>query len=141
MIYLDTSAFLKLYIREGGSEQVHSIVVAQRQPLPVVDFLHAEFLNALRLKVFWGELDSATAEHLIALFDDRVYRGQYVHVPTDRVRLLKDFRSLSVHTQSLGCRSLDILHVASALQLEARTFVTFDERQRELAFRAGLTMA
>ena len=141
MIYLDTSAFLKLYIREGGSEQVHSIVVAQREPLPVSDFLHVEFLNALRLKVFWGELDSATVEHLIALFDDRVYRGQYVHVPADRVRLLKDFRSLSVHTQSIGCRSLDILHVASAMQLDVQTFVTFDERQRELAFRAGLAVS
>jgi len=42
------------------------------------------------------------------------------------------------HTITDGHRSLDILHVATALQLEAEVFLTFDERQRKLAHAEGL---
>ncbi len=48
MIYLDTSAFIKLYLHEEGSEEVHGVVVAQTYPLPVWHFLEIEFVNALR---------------------------------------------------------------------------------------------
>jgi len=34
MIYLDTSAFMKLYLGENGSEEVHRLVVPQPDPLP-----------------------------------------------------------------------------------------------------------
>jgi len=71
VIYLDTSAFLKLYIREEGSESVQATIESQDQPLPVADVLQWEFFNALRLKVFWQEMDDATVDHLFALFDDR----------------------------------------------------------------------
>jgi hypothetical protein len=42
------------------------------------------------------------------------------------------------HTTRIGCRSLDILHVAAALELGAVRFLSFDGRQRQLARRAGL---
>ena len=42
------------------------------------------------------------------------------------------------HTPELGSRMLDVLHVASALELGAKTIVTYDERQIELAKCAGL---
>jgi len=37
-----------------------------------------------------------------------------------------------------GNRTLDILHVATAVHLGAKQFLTFDARQRELAKYAGL---
>ncbi len=40
----------------------------------------------------------------------------------------------------MGCRSLDVLHVASAIELGLRVFVTFDVRQQELARSAGLKL-
>ena len=62
MIYLDTSAFLKLYILEGGSLEVQALVTAQDSPLPVWDLLEAEFANALRLKAIWREVTPAQAD-------------------------------------------------------------------------------
>jgi predicted nucleic acid-binding protein len=38
----------------------------------------------------------------------------------------------------LGNRTLDTLHVASALELKAERFWTFDDRQAKLARAAGL---
>lgn len=42
------------------------------------------------------------------------------------------------HTPCIGCRSLDILQVAIALLLKVDQFLTFDQRQRNLALAAGL---
>jgi predicted nucleic acid-binding protein len=39
------------------------------------------------------------------------------------------------------CRTLDILHVATALVAQITTFVTCDKRQAQLAERAGLDVA
>jgi predicted nucleic acid-binding protein len=41
-------------------------------------------------------------------------------------------------TFQLGVRTLDILHVASALVLKAEAFYTFDGRKRRLAKAEGL---
>jgi predicted nucleic acid-binding protein len=44
------------------------------------------------------------------------------------------------HTPKLGTRSLDVLHVACALELNLRYFLTFDGRQQKLATAAGLKL-
>jgi predicted nucleic acid-binding protein len=42
------------------------------------------------------------------------------------------------HTKTIGSRSLDVIHVASALSMGADRFFTFDEKQSQLAAAAGL---
>jgi len=44
------------------------------------------------------------------------------------------------HTSTPGCRSLDVLHVASAIELQFKQFTTFDSRQQQLAKAAGLKL-
>jgi predicted nucleic acid-binding protein len=138
VIYLDTSAFLKLYVIEDQSQLVDQLVRSQSDPLPVWDLLRAEMINALRLKVFWKELEEGEASRLAATFDDRIRRGQYWVPQIGRSELMADFARLSHHTPEIGTRTMDILHVACALQLEPERFVTFDKRQRSLALLAGL---
>jgi predicted nucleic acid-binding protein len=140
VIYLDTSAFLKLYVREEGSQFVQGCLEEQDHPVPIPDILRFEFLNALRLKVFWNELTDGTVDHLLTLFDDRLLRGQYAVVEIDAGRRISDFRHLTSHSSTLGCRTLDVLHVATALQLRPDRFITFDDRQRSLATAAGLSV-
>ena len=45
------------------------------------------------------------------------------------------------HTPKLGNGSLDVLHVACARELRLRYFLTFDQRQQQLAAAAGLKVA
>lgn len=47
-------------------------------------------------------------------------------------------RLSSSHSESLGTRSSDILHVASALVLGSTEFLTFDRRQTAMAQAVGL---
>ncbi len=140
MIYLDTSAFIKLYIRESESETLQSFITAQDHPLPVWDMLEAEFCNALRLKIFWGDLTEAQAAGQIEHYERRKHAGQYYVPEVSRAALMTAFHALSRETARLGCRTMDILHVAFALQIEPQTFVTYDARQRALAEHAGLNV-
>ncbi len=48
---------------------------------------------------------------------------------------------VTAHAAQLLCRSLDVLHVASALQLESTRFVTADDRQLTLAKVVGMLTA
>jgi hypothetical protein len=41
-------------------------------------------------------------------------------------------------TPKLGARSIDVLHIACAMELKLRRFLTFDERQQQLAPLVGL---
>lgn len=42
------------------------------------------------------------------------------------------------HTSATKCRSLDLLHVAAALEIGCREFASFDVRQRAIARKTGL---
>ena len=77
MLYLDTSALLKLHIREQGSEAVQAKVSSQDFPLPIWEIQKMELINALRLKAFWKEITATQAEHQIELFQKRRRQGLY----------------------------------------------------------------
>ena len=138
MIYLDTSALLKLYLREKGSEWGQEQVAAQSDTLPIWELQEAELTNALRLKVFWRDITTAQAEGQLAHFRSRKERGQYVFPHLDRAALMEGFRQLSCHSMKIGTRTLDVMHVACACKIQADTFISFDERQCALAKLAGL---
>jgi predicted nucleic acid-binding protein len=65
--------------------------------------------------------------------------GVLAHAAVAWPEVLWEAERLSAgHSETMGTRSLDILHVASALVLGAEQFVTFDTRQGALARAAGL---
>ena len=140
MIYLDTSALVKLYVLEAGSEFVQSCLSEQDDPLPIWELQEAELANALHLKVFRNEWTEAEAELQIEHFHSRKQRGLYVFPEIDRVELIREFHRLSRETPRTGCRTMDILHVACALQIPSCRFLTFDGRQGKMARLAGLEM-
>jgi predicted nucleic acid-binding protein len=137
MIYLDTSALLKLYVKEPSSASVQTYLSQQEDPLPLSEILEMELINALRLKVFWGDIQKQQADEQIALFESRKKRGFYYYPEVYRSELMATFRKLSESTPQLGCRSLDILHLAYAQIFGVQNFVTFDARQRTLAVQVG----
>jgi predicted nucleic acid-binding protein len=137
MIYLDTSAFIKLYLQEDGTAEVHRLVVGQQEPLPVWSLMELEFLNALRFKVFLAEMEPDQVERVITLYLERKRGGQYFVPLLDPVALHEVCLRLTLKTPTTGCRSLDILHVAAARLCNATLFVTADKRQAALAEAEG----
>lgn len=140
MLYLDTSALLKLYVLEEGSRQVQDLISAQEDPLPIWEIQEFEFQNALHLKAFRKQITPEQCAGQIDLFKKRKLRGQYFFPEIQRSDLSDRFSDLSRHTLTLGCRTMDVLHVACASCLGIRDFVTFDERQAGLARLAGMNL-
>lgn len=138
MLYLDTSALLKLYVLEEGSERVDALVRGQPHPLPVWEIQEMEFTNGLWLKVFRKEITKPQAETQLRLFQRRKKSGLYFFPEIHRSSLMATFERLSRRTPETGCRTMDILHVACALEIGAITFLSFDDRQRRLAAKEGL---
>ena len=138
MIYLDTSALIKLYIRESASEEVQHWVASQDEPLPVWELQEMELVNALYLKVFWKDISLRDAETQIDLFRKRQDKGYYVHPDFDRLSWVEMFFRVCRATPELGSRTLDIQHVACACLLDPDAFVSYDERQRNLATKLNL---
>lgn len=75
----------------------------------------------------------------ISLFQANIESGALVVVPIDWVEVMGIAERLSQqHTFSKGYRAFDLLHVATALHLEASEFLTFDVKQSRLAELEGL---
>lgn len=65
--------------------------------------------------------------------------GLLTHLPVEWTNVFRRADELSEkHAGRGGQRTIDLLHVAIALECVARTFLSFDNRQRKLARAAGL---
>lgn len=111
----------------------------QTLPLPVTWLHQLEFRNALRLRVFRKEITPAQRDaSLNALLAD-LASGVLVHALPPLAELTTEAERLSaMNSETLGTRSIDILHVAAALVLGLPELLTFDHRQQALAMAAGL---
>ena len=139
--YYDTGLLLKLYTAEPESPAVQAFVHSRAQSLQITGLHHAECVSALRLKEFRGECTATEATGALKLLDDDLRAGVLRMVAVEWNQVWKQCRCLAeVHAAHTGCRTLDALHVASALVLGAREFITSDHRQSACAIRAGLSV-
>jgi hypothetical protein len=95
----------------------------------------------LRLKAFRKEITTAEMEASLEGFNGDILAGRWKVPEYKEATVWKLARELSDrHAATLGCRTLDLLHVAVALSLGVTTFVTFDQRQGAMAKLEGLTV-
>ncbi len=137
-VYADTSFLVSLYIQDANSAKA-AVTVAKLLPVCFTPLLEHELRNAIRLCVFRRQITTVQREQALHDLESDKAAGVLHPVPLDWPKALKHAEALGRrHTEGLDARGMDILHVASALALKANVFVTFDERQRELARVAGL---
>ncbi|MBA3030812.1 MAG: type II toxin-antitoxin system VapC family toxin [Desulfobacteraceae bacterium] len=139
MIYIDTSAIVKLYIKEPDSRKVSEWIRINNNPIPLTRLIELELLNALKLKQFRKEICEEDFDRIDLKLKQHEASGVYYRPPMDWAVVFHYAFDLSkAHTPTTGSRSLDIMHVASALFLKADKILTFDDRQSQLAAVAGL---
>jgi predicted nucleic acid-binding protein len=137
--YADASALLKLYVHQPESAAMNAWRSRHLGALAVTHHGRAEIVNGICLAAFRGAISAAAMSDALASFDEDFAEGRYVQADLLWRAALQRAADLSrKHTAVLGCRTLDVLHVASALELGLRRFLTFDIRQRELARAVGL---
>jgi predicted nucleic acid-binding protein len=137
--YADPSALLKLYIHQPESARMSLWRARANGPLAVTHHGRVEIINGICLAGFRRDVSSEAMTDALASFDEDFSEGRYIQADVLWRAALQRAADLSRrHTAALGCRSLDVLHVASALELQAKNFLTFDRRQQKLAQVAGM---
>jgi hypothetical protein len=138
--YADTSFLFSLYATDANSSRADAWRQANPAPLPFTAFHRLELRNGLSLALFqqrltlqevqaaWQEVEADCAAGLL------VTRGGLWH------RVMVEAEAFALNqTPVVGCRTLDVLHVAAARLIGTTEFCTFDARQSNLASRLGLT--
>lgn len=131
--YFDTSALVALYVSETHSRLARREAQAAGQ-IPFTPLHDLELGNALRLLRGRHLIDDRQLQQLSGHVVEDRDAERLVETPVDLHRVFARARELSVvHSARVLCRSLDVLHVASSLELGCRRFISGDDRQLLLA--------
>ena len=148
-IYADTSFLVKLLSEELGSAGAVAEYRRLQRPRLFYLPLHAlEIENAIRHRAFHERRIRPANERAqikrerdaaLARVFQYVKRGALEEISVDMDSACTRARRLSSsHTDRLGARAIDLIHVACALLLEVEVFLTSDQRQADLARAEGL---
>lgn len=130
VLYTDTSALVKLVILEAETEAVGD-VISSWDRVATSEIAAIELPRAVARARSDGRADVA---------DDRTVLELLAAVGT--VPLTDDVRALAAGAKPVQLRTLDAVHLASALSLENElaVVITYDHRMREAAELLGLTV-
>ncbi len=143
----ETSFLCALYRKQEQTPQAIDLRESISDPLPVSALVLFEFRQSVRLQMRLHcnnpQLGCGSREGQAMLRDlqSDLSSGVLEVLPADWAGVFSLAEMLSAkHTENGGHRFADILHVATALQLGASTFLTFDPNQRDLAEVEGLAV-
>jgi predicted nucleic acid-binding protein len=138
-VYADSSFLISLLVEDGNSAEAKTYMSKNPERLIFSPLHRLEVRNGIRLRVFRGEIDTMRREAAFRQIDEDLLDEVFQHTPLNWPLVLRRAEELgSLYGESTGNRAADILHVACALELGSRQFLSFDRRQRALAKVAGL---
>ncbi len=125
-LYCDTSALLKLYLPEPGSEEFNEVIEG-RDDVLVSDLAVTEIISAvarrLRQRVLTREAARRLQHAILGRLDEGVYQ---------RVELTRDVHRRAEHfllsLPETPLRAADALHLALATSARAASLASFDAR-------------
>lgn len=137
-VYVDASAWVKLYVQEPHSDAVNSALLGRRD-LFASDLGATEVASALGRACREGRLDAPVARRLHRKLRHHMRSGVVqrldltptVHVEAERLLLC---------APQVPLRAADALHIAAASLSGIATVVTYDPRLANAARSAGLTV-
>jgi len=143
--YPDTSFLCALYRRQANTAEAVAHRGSMKEPLAVTALLLFEFRQSVRWQTFLHRSDASKGytgregSKMLADLQSDLSEELVKMEPVDWARVFSTAEQLSAqYTSEHGYRGFDILHVATAIELGATEFLTFDAVQGGLAKAAGL---
>jgi len=116
MIFFDASAVVKAYVTETGSAEVRATLVALKGSLYLTPHVVLEVLSAFAKKMRTDQLKRGVYRAVPRAFPTELSTLNVLPVETEVFTVAGD---LIDRHQRVAAGAMDILHVASALQLQA----------------------
>lgn len=138
--YADTSFLVSLYTPDVNSPAAARFMKHAELPLAITPLGELELMNALQLRVFRKELSAGKVRAAAALFREDLAAGILAIRPLSAPVFERAKHLARTRTANLGTRTLDLLHVASAVVLQSDFFYSFDRHQLQSARAEGLTL-
>jgi predicted nucleic acid-binding protein len=137
--FLDSSALIKLYHQEPGTERVEEIFAAPDTSVVISELTTIELRSALARKVRTGEITLQAEEEVVANFDqDCVDRFLTEALTSAVIHQAKEL--LKKHGHQRALRSLDAIQLATFTIVRTRweaVFVCADARLCEIVKAEG----
>jgi predicted nucleic acid-binding protein len=136
-VYVDSSFFVSLYLPYRHTSEVERRL-SSRPTLWMTPLHVAECTHAIEQHIFHRVITRSQADRALQQFHEHRAKKLWRAAELPERAFIICARLAEQHAARLGVRTLDTLHVASALELKAERFWTFDVRQAKLAVAAGL---
>jgi len=107
--FFDTSAIVKRYHREDGSDIVDGLFAEPETKFIISDISIIEFYSALSLKVRVGEIDEENFASLRKLFSQEIKGGLYEIVEFTNAEKLEATKLLLKHAKTHSLKTLDAM--------------------------------
>jgi hypothetical protein len=139
--YADTGFIGSLYCADGNTPVALASVRTTSPCFLLTAFLRLEILHAFQGRVFRREWTAEESAQVMSDFSSDLSSGAFQPAALDWDTVLQDAaETVLLHGARTGTRTLDTLHVCSALSLQCNQFWSFDRRQRLLATSMGLPL-
>ena len=138
--YYDTGVLVPFYVSEAFSDAIAAYIEGRAEAVPISLFHRLELENALRLKIFRGEIGEDRCLAILQKIETNIRDGMLVLRPVNWINALEKASCTGARaTAKTGCRTLDLIHVAIAAQWGCSVFVTADDRQIRAAKLDGFS--
>lgn len=139
-LFFDTSALLKFFHNEIGSENVTKLLISPDNNIYISELAKIEFISSIHRLFREKELTVDVLEEIIKRFERTILKYKIEPIETkivlESISLLKDF------AQKASLRSLDAIQLATfnLFQDEGWAFVTTDNKLATTATNIGLNV-
>ena len=136
---MDSSFFVSLYLRDRHFAEA-KLRISQHARVWLTPLHRAEWAHSVAQHVFLRKISADQAQTVCVDFErDRASRF-WLEVNVPEMAFERCVQLAQQYVARLNSATLDTLHVASALELGAKEFWTFDDRQAKLARAVGLKL-
>jgi predicted nucleic acid-binding protein len=136
-IYADSSFLTSMYVLDVHTSAALDRIAA-KPAIWLTPFHEAEIAHAISQSLFCGRITAQQADFASRSLANDSAAGLWLKIDFPTAAFQTSIAMARQYGVRIGCRTLDSLHVACALEFKAAAFWTFDERQRKLAKAAGL---
>lgn len=138
-VYADTSFLVSHFINDGNTDAARGLIARVGHPLMISALGRLEYRAAMWQRVGRGEFESSHARRACLQFEEQEELGWFLEGKAEAAPVWRRAMSLAEQfVAPLQVCSLDIWHVAYALEAGVARIWTFDLRQEKLARAAGL---